>query len=154
MHRPSDRGCGHQRGNARSYCSPRSPPCLRRSTISSSGPQTAAASQMDSSCLRKVKATFHIELHPSKLQNVDQGVAEHLGGLLFRLIHACMMYQAASCLMPCSQVPRRPGRVCHGVRWSKDFEQEGLHCAILSSRAHRGEGASALVQAGCGMHAR
>ncbi len=39
---------------------------------------------MDGSCLREADTRFQVELHPSKLYNVDEGVAEHLNGLLFR----------------------------------------------------------------------
>mmetsp|Transcript_35799 Transcript_35799/g.79664 ORF Transcript_35799/g.79664 Transcript_35799/m.79664 type:complete len:313 (-) Transcript_35799:486-1424(-) len=39
---------------------------------------------MDSNCLQKVDARFQIELHPSKLHNVEDGVDEQMNNLLLR----------------------------------------------------------------------
>ncbi|KAG1664701.1 hypothetical protein FOA52_006676 [Chlamydomonas sp. UWO 241] len=52
---------------------------------------------MDAACLSKAQATFSIELHPSKLHDVDEGVREHLNGMLFKyqddLEGFCMSYE-------------------------------------------------------------
>ena len=43
-----------------------------------------ARTAMDPQCLQTVSARFQIELHPSKLHDVRDGVTEHLNGNLFR----------------------------------------------------------------------
>jgi hypothetical protein len=39
---------------------------------------------MDEACLSKALATLKVELQPSKLNDVEQGVREHLDCMLFK----------------------------------------------------------------------
>ncbi len=53
-------------------------------TLGGSSPSTMPPQQPDSTILKRIKARFAVELHPSKLENVTEGVREQLNASLLR----------------------------------------------------------------------